>query len=118
MAELRNFSALGVKQQPLTRPARLIVMSAAVSHSSIEIPAANTAIARCSAGFRSVHEILSIACPRDDFRLFLELLTYNYSHTVSDSLASRAIALSHCTGSSVRSNRTMAFSEHWWRYRA
>jgi len=48
-ADLRNFSALGVKQQPLTRPARLMVMRARVSHSSIEIPAANTAIARCSA---------------------------------------------------------------------
>src|ERR1700692_3236771 len=51
MADLRSFSALGVKQQPLTRPTRLMVMRAAVSHSSIEIPAANTAIARCSAGF-------------------------------------------------------------------
>src|SRR5712671_2850156 len=70
-ADLRNFSALGVKQQPLTRPARLMVMRAAVSHSSIEIPAANTAIARCCAGFRSVHEILFTACPRDGFRLFL-----------------------------------------------
>src|SRR6267142_6883178 len=86
-ADLRNFSALGVKQQPLTRPARLMVMRAAVSHSSIEIPAANTAIARCSAGFRSAHEILFIACPRDGFRLFFELLPYNYSHTVSDSLS-------------------------------
>ena len=86
-ADLLNFSALGVKQQPLTRPARLMVMRAAVSHSSIEIPAANTAIARCSAGFRSVHEILFIACPRDGFRLFFELLPYNYSHTVSDSLS-------------------------------
>ena len=86
-ADLRNFSALGVKQQPLTRPARLMVMRAAVSHSSIEIPAANTAIARCSAGFRSAHEILFIACPRDGFSLFFELLPYNYSHTVSDSLS-------------------------------
>src|SRR5712664_1065263 len=86
-AEIRNFSALGVKQQPLTRPARLMVMRAAVSHSSIEIPAANTAIARCSAGFRSAHEILFIACPRDGFSLFFELLPYNYSHTVSDSLS-------------------------------
>jgi len=71
----------------LTSPARLMVMRAAVSHSSIEIPAANTAIARCSAGFRSAHEILFIACPRDGFRLFFELLPYNYSHTVSDSLS-------------------------------
>ena len=86
-ADLRNFSALGVKQQPLTSPARLMVMRAAVSHSSIEIPAANTAIARCSAGFRSAHEIPFIACPRDGFRLFFELLPYNYSHTVSDSLS-------------------------------
>ena len=64
-----------------------MVMRAAVSHSSIEIPAANTAIARCSAGFRSAHEILFTACPRDGFRLFFELLPYNYSHTVSDSLS-------------------------------
>src|SRR6267154_2539311 len=60
---------------------------AAVSHSSIEIPAANTAIARCSAGFRSAHEILFIACPRDGFRLFFEILPYYYSHAVSDRLS-------------------------------
>jgi hypothetical protein len=34
-----------------------------MSHSSIEIPAANTAIARYSAGFRSVHEILFMRAP-------------------------------------------------------
>ena len=49
-AAFRNCSALGVKREPLMRPARLRDWRAMASHSAVEIPAPNTAITRCSAG--------------------------------------------------------------------
>lgn len=57
---LRNSCAAAVKCEPTTRPSRLNVRRATGSQSSIESPAPNTAIARCSFASRSAHEMLSI----------------------------------------------------------
>jgi hypothetical protein len=60
-ALLRRLCPAPVRRHPTTRPRRLKVRSATGAHSSIESPAPNITMARCSSASSSAHEMPSIA---------------------------------------------------------